>query len=283
MEAICTATTSSGKKCTRCVEKHGAEFCWQHSKGVSKTPSKTPKQTLPSKTSKRGSSKKMSPKGGSPKNSPQEVFQLEQLPPVVLHNVLLNLPRERLNSVCRISRKLAAICSNWRFQEEYNTKHPQGNTMFVGNLSKPATMYDIRTKPGIYLFHDEARNTLTIEVNKEGVNVIEYKPARQFYILQPPENYEPLMIYARKRSSEIIKPGGWITTIQRSNKNTLKAYTGPGYMGDIYTFLRSIGKTRWKEGMNETKEGYIYLSPRSTAEFLTIIKNELDKLWPKKK
>jgi hypothetical protein len=271
MDPICTATTSSGKKCTRCVEKHGVKYCWQHSKTPKTKSSKTPKKTSP----KRGSPKKMSPK--------KEAFDLEQLPKEVLYEVLLRLPYERLNSVCRTSKKIAKICIEERFQEEYKAKHPEHQTMFVGELRKP-TMYDIRKKPGTYIFHDGIGNKLIIHVNdKEEINTIEYTPLQQFYGLKQPENYEPLSVYANKTSSKIIKPGGWTTTIQRSNKNTFKAYTGPGYMGDIYKFLVSIGKSRWKYRMNETPDGYISLSPTATLEFLTIIKNELDKLWPKKK
>lgn len=280
MEAICTATTSSGKKCTRCVEKHGVEFCWQHagkrsSKVSSKTPKKSPvKKVSPKKSSTRGRSLKTSPK--------KEAFPLEKLPREVLYDVLMKLPYERLNAACRTSKKLAKICNESRFQQEYKAKHPGhlDRKMFIGELAKP-TLYDIRGKPGNYIFHDEIGNKLTIDVNlRDGVNNIEYTPKNQNYGLPPVQGYDPISIFAHKSHSRIT--GGWAILVQRSDEVTGWAYTGPGYLGEIENFLISIGKERWFSGLKKTAEDIIYMSPRATAEFLTIIKNELDKLWPKK-
>jgi len=47
-----------------------------------------------------------------------------ELPNPALYEILLNLPREQLNAVCRSNKRMTEFCSNPRFRMDYNERHP---------------------------------------------------------------------------------------------------------------------------------------------------------------
>jgi hypothetical protein len=256
MDPICTATTSSGKKCTRCVEKHGVKYCWQHAK--------TPKRSSPKKASpKKGSPKKMSPK------RPEMISHLGQILPkdVLINHILLKMSHQELNSTCKTNKRIAAICKDPNFRQRYEAIHGRLSSMFVGRLVK------IGENRGLHEFHDDLNNRLKIVKHLErGVIEIEYIPNNQFYGIQPPDIYKKLSIQAFKSGKK------WNVRIQRDEPGTGRAWTGEGHMEDIKNFLRSIGKERWFDNLR-TKDyrGLILLSPKYGEEFVNIIKNEMKK------
>jgi hypothetical protein len=261
MEAICTASTASGKKCKRCVEKHGDEYCWQHSERVTKTP-------------KRSSPKKPSPKRGSPiKMSPKkEAFELENLPKEVLYDVLLRLPYERLNSVCRANKKIAKICIEKRFQEEYKAKHPEHKTMLIGPLGPKKELFG---SDDVHVHYDSINNRIVVFTRNDQLSRISYTPSIQNYGIKIPKDYGSLQIVAVKDKDN------WKMVIQRGlKKDTDIAYTADNAMIEIKNFLKSIGKERWqpKKARVRNYGTEFKSSPQSANEFVTIIENELAKI-----
>lgn len=131
----CGALTSTGKKCkmSRPCRYHGAQSpksstkisTFEDALGIfsPKTPKKSPERSAKSRSVKTTSPKR-SPKTSSPK---LDVARFEALPGVVLYQVLLNIPRDQINAICRAASKNSSvykICKSIRFRQEYDAKHP---------------------------------------------------------------------------------------------------------------------------------------------------------------
>ena len=116
----CGTMCPSGKKCKRQVD-HPGEVCWQHSAtGSSKktTASKSPKKSVARKSRSVGAT--------SPVKF--DINYLETLPKDVLQMILLEMPKDQINAVCRSQAKnseskIRRICQDSNFRTQYIKKH----------------------------------------------------------------------------------------------------------------------------------------------------------------
>ena len=112
----CGTICPSGKKCKRQVD-HPGEVCWQHSATGSSKPS--------------GRSASKSPKKSIARKSLPVKFDvkyLETLPKDVLQMILLEMPKDQINAVCRSQAKnseskIRRICKDPNFRTQYIKKH----------------------------------------------------------------------------------------------------------------------------------------------------------------
>lgn len=226
--------TVKGKKCKKC-EKKGS-ICKQHlSMDIS--------SSVKSKTS-------------AIRSSP---FPVEDLTKNVLFQMMLELPKEQLNALCRSSKKYAAICRNDLFRKLYNAKHINEPSMFVGELiwkDKP----DFR-----YVAKDSIGNKLIIQNNEEGEYVIEYAPKKQ----ENKDSIDIMLIFRNnKLNSSVIKVGS-----TRGVKKT-----------EVENYLKSIGKLHWLHKNCPIKSTDINripsckLNKKGAKEFLNIVKREVNKI-----
>lgn len=112
-----TPRTSKGKFCKLC-KKSSAGVCHMHGRT---SPKRSPNTKSGSFDSALGSHKK-----SSSKRSPLSKFEyFDDLPYLVLEEVLLKLDRKELNVICNSNRRAKDICDSKSFRERYVTAHPK--------------------------------------------------------------------------------------------------------------------------------------------------------------
>ena len=146
MKSASTPRTTSGKICKICSKKGSP--CHLHTSG--------------------GESGGESGAKTSSRKKPAKKFNLEDLPIPALQQVLLNISDSRkLHQICNESRKAAKVCRAPEFKKMYNAKYKR---LFVGKITKTV-------KTGfalIYVFHDEAGNSLIYTKKGVGAGTISY-------------------------------------------------------------------------------------------------------------
>ena len=94
-----TPKTASGSPCKLCLKKGSGNLCHLH--GGSPVRSASPRSKTPTR-------------------SPKTFFNTVGDP---LYNILLNLPKEELQVICRVNEKAKKICKNTRFQKDWILAH----------------------------------------------------------------------------------------------------------------------------------------------------------------
>ncbi len=104
----CGHSTENGKKCKRDVQS-GKNVCWQHD-----------------------------PSHVSPKKSPLNLNNIEDLPAEIIEEILLKIPRERINAFCRANPrgKIAAVCANQNFQNRWKKLHPAEYRQTINGVNR---------------------------------------------------------------------------------------------------------------------------------------------------
>jgi hypothetical protein len=121
--------TAKGTKC-----KSPAESCRFHCTTAKKKSRTTPTSTSPKKRGEVSKSSSLKASLSPPRiEKGSDIDLLNNLPPLVLYQTLLKIPREELNEICESASKLRRrgiltniekICREERFQKEYRKIHP---------------------------------------------------------------------------------------------------------------------------------------------------------------
>jgi len=92
-------------------------------------------------------------------------FPIENLIKDVLFKIMLELPREQLNALCRASKRYREICKNDLFRKLYIAKHP--NQLFTGKLT-----WNKGSSTDFYIYKAEDEKGNKLQFYKYGKNIV---------------------------------------------------------------------------------------------------------------
>ena len=246
---------------------------------------KTPKSSKRSPKKSPAKSSRKSPTKSSPKRSPvgKKQFDLDKLSKVELYEVMLNVPRDTINALCRANKKYADICRIERFRQEYNARHK--NMLIVGKLKlkKPGREGDLIKK---IRFIDEAENEIQIEImyltriGSYGISKIIYIPKNQIYPKSLPKN----LVIDDKVVSELLRNKVFIGCDQgkfgigRSKEQKIKIDKEI----EAQEVLKYIGKEKWfrkiKDAGSLIDEDRNLLNKDYVIDFIKIIEKAVENI-----
>lgn len=262
-----TPRTASGKLCKKCLSKGSP--CHLHTSVAS--------GGISQKSAKKSPSKKKRAQGFAD--------QFEHVPLPALEQILLNLDRERLHSICISSRQAAKVCRQPRFRKLYNAKYP---SLIVGDLriKEMIERKDIK----FVVFEDDAGNK--IKIMKEGTRKDKFvyrltfdSADNQTWLTLSYGDRLPLIFGIDTDTEAIDSPGEYDYDTEMGILDAAGVSNWAEY-GElmIKKFLIQVGKEEWFESFEYDREApYIRNKPASfklfkhVEDFYRILKTNIEK------